>query len=427
MTLSTIRDTFLRVKDNKTLRDGGLYSLYSFIGKGVSFVLLIYLAKYILPADYGNLSLFSTLSTLLSFFIGLSSFGYVSVSYFKETENEFKKDFTVIFSLYVLTTIILMMLLVIMGDFFSKIFHLPVFLLWYAVIGAFCSSLFFVQQDLLRIKEKVGAYGVLSCGNAFFNFILSIVFVVYYGQSWLGRINAQMICSLIFFLTAVAYFVRLDLFDFHLSLKRYRVVLLWCLPIIPHLTTNWIRQGCDRYIIDYNYSIYEVGIFSFALTLVSVFNMIGYAFNSTNSVNLYKLLSNKEDSDIPHKIEKHTKMVFWIYTIACILLTILFPPIVFFFLPKYIPSLGYFFFLSIFGYLECLYYLYINYLFYYGRTKVIMVITFGTSLLHLSMSLLLTRYSLYYTAFIYIFIDALVLILIRREAISLRKEHGLLV
>ena len=415
-----------RIKSNKTIRNGGLYSVYSFVGRGASFVLLILLAKYIQPAEYGQLSLFNTVVMLLGYFMGFSSFGYISVSYFKNSKQDFKKDFTVIITLYLFTTAFFILILMVFEDYPSNILHLSPELLWYAIIISLFNIFFYINQDLARIREKVGTYGILSCSSALLNFVLSLILVIGFKQSWMGRINAQLLCTLFYGFVAIVFFLKYHLFDFHLSWDRYKVIFLWCLPIIPHLTTNWLRQGCDRYIIDYNYSVYEVGLFSFALNLISIFTMIGFAFNSTNSVSLYKLLSNKEGyTDVTARISKLTRMMFYIYTIACVVLTLILPVIVYVFLPKYVPSLQYFYLLSVFGYLECIYYIYINYLFYYGKTQQIMYITFGTSVVHLLLSLVLTRFSLYYTAFIYIVVDLIQIILLYKISSSLKRQHNI--
>ena len=54
---------------SKTVRNGGLFSAFSFFNKGIGFVLLILLAKYIQPSEYGELSLFNTLVSLLGYFV----------------------------------------------------------------------------------------------------------------------------------------------------------------------------------------------------------------------------------------------------------------------------------------------------------------------------------------------------------------------
>ena len=52
-----------------------------------------------------------------------------------------------------------------------------------------------------------------------------------------------------------------------------------------------------------------------------------------------------------------------------------------------------------------------------------MMITFGSSCVHLCLSLLLTRYSLYFTSFIYVITQLVVLFLISKQAIKVvRKE-----
>lgn len=69
---------------NKVLLNGTLFSLFSFINRGFSFLLLLILANYILPKDYGYLSLFVTVSMVVGFFIALSTDGYLSVAFLKK-------------------------------------------------------------------------------------------------------------------------------------------------------------------------------------------------------------------------------------------------------------------------------------------------------------------------------------------------------
>ena len=92
------------------------------------------------------------------------------------------------------------------------------------------------------------------------------------------------------------------------------------------------------------------------------------------------------------------------------------------FLPGYIKCLPYFWILSISGYLYCLYFLFVNYLFYYHRNHRIMMITFLTALMHLGMSLLLTKFSLYYTAVIHVVSQLVVFLLILKESQKLMQE-----
>lgn len=403
------------IKGNKNLLNGSLFSLYSFFGQGVNFILLIVLAKFILPSEYGNLGLFSTVTEVLGLLLGVSTGGYISIVYFRESAEDFKKDFTAIFNVHIITFLFYNIVLLIGGSIISKALSLPLDTLYMAGFIVFFNKCFFLQQNLHRLKEEIKVYGIISCGNALFNFVSAIFFVVYLNLNWIGRIYSMLTCTALFAIISIIYFHKQRLFFFRNIKNRYIPIIMWSLPLIPHLAANWIKQGLDRYIINFNYSSYEVGIFSFALNLTSVIVSIGIAFNNSNSVSLYKTLSADISNDEKlNETNKSIKEYLYIYIILSVLVIIggaLLTPC---FFPQYSKSVPYFIILGFYGFLQCVYFLYCNFFFYYKRNRELMFITFGTSILHLLLSLILTRYSLYFTAFVYllsmIVVDYLVIV-----------------
>ena len=414
-----------RFASNKTLINGSLYSLFSFFGQGCNFLILILVAGYILPADYGKLSIFSTIATFMGYFIGLSTYGYVSISYFRETYSVFKKDFTAIFFIHILSLLVLALVATLLTDNMVKALETTRPLLFYALIISFGNILFNIHQDYLRIQERLKSYGIWSMANALLNFVLTMVFVLLLKQGWLGRINAQWVSITILGLLAFFSFYHAQLFSVDFSWKRYKTIVLFGLPMIPHLATIWIKQGLDRYIINYHYTTYEVGIFSFAISLVTVIVMIGSAFNATNSVTLYQILGNKTTSNVEKHmaLRRQTKTIALVYIAASAAYVLCIVPICYLALPKYTPAIPYFRILCGYGLLQCFYFLYCNYMFFYKETKQLMYITFGSSLLHLALSLLLTQYSLYLTAIIYVLVQAVILVLVRHYAHRILQQN----
>lgn len=398
-----IHNVIGHIRGNKNLINGSLFSLYSFFGQGVNFVLLIILAKFISPGEYGNLSLFSTVTEILGILLGVSSAGYITIVYFRETKDELKKDFTTIFNLHIVTTLIYFIILFIGGSFVSNALALPFDILFMAGIVVFFNKCFFLHQNFHRLKEEIKLYGIISCSNALINFISTIFFVVYLNLNWIGRIYSMVLCSTVFAVISLSYFIKQDLFSFRELKDRYAPIVMWSLPLIPHLAANWIKQGLDRYIINYNYTSFEVGIFSFALNLASVIISIGLAFNNSNSVSLFKTLS--ADMPCEDKMVETNKLIreyLYIYVFisgAIIMGGVTLTP---FFFPQYSSSVPYFIILGFYGFLQCVYFLYCNFFFYYKKNKDLMFITFGTSILHLLLSLVFTRFSLYYTAIVYL-------------------------
>lgn len=406
--MSSVRSYINRLKGNKTLLNGMLFSIYAFIGRGIAFVLLIILATYIPPADYGKLSLFNTVIMLLGFFMAFSTNGYFGISYFKESKETFHQDFTFIMLMLLLTAGIVSVVFLSFGNYLSKLAGISCGLLWWALLIAFVNVPFNMHMDFYRLQEKVGKYGIMNLGNAILNAVFSLILVITFAQGWMGRVNTHIGVAFFFGLIGIVFFINKGFFDFHLHKDRMKMILFWGLPQIPHLATNWLRQGCDQYIINYNYTTQEVGLFSFALNLVGIITMIGMAFNSSNSVTIFQVLS-KEISNVEKKtiLKKNTRNIFVVYlgaTLLVLFLGYLFVPTV---LPKYVGSIPYFTILSVYGFMVCMYFLFCNYLFYYGNTKNLMYITFGSSIIHLSLSLFLTKYSLFYTTLIYVMSQSL--------------------
>jgi len=391
-----------RIRKNKTLVNGVFFSFFAFAGRGISFILLIILASFIPPEDYGKLSLFNTVVMLLGFIMAFSTTGYFGISFFKEEKKTFHQDFSFIMLMLLLSVSFVALVFFLFGSFICSLVGISYNLLWWALLIAFTSVPFSLYTDYYRMQEKVGMYGLLNLGNALLNAVFSILLVITLAQGWIGRVNTHIGVNLLFFIIAVLFFFQKGFFDFQIKRERMKMILFWGLPQIPHLATNWIRQGCDQYIINYNYTTQEVGLFSFALNLVSIITMIGMAFNSSNSVTIFQVLANKNMNDKKIVLKRNTRNIFVIYLAASVVTVFFGSTLVPFVLPKYIDSIPYFMILSVYGFMVCMYFLFCNYLFYYGYTKNLMYITFGTSILHLLLSLILTQYSLYFTTIIYV-------------------------
>lgn len=413
-----------RAYHNKTLRNGGLFSIYSFFQKGVSFILLIALAKFITPNDYGLMSLFNTVTMFFGYFIGLNTAGYLSVSYFANKEKEdFKKDFTVIILLTIGSLVLLGTVMLPFMSPLSALLSMTPALLTAALLIASFRIFLQILLNYYRVQEKVIAYGIYSCSNSLLTALLVFIFVLFCGQGWHGYVEGQLIVLASVAGIALFLFRRWDLYSFKgLSSARFKEIIFWGVPLIPHLATIWIRQGMDRYIIEHNHTTADVGLFSFALNLTNIIIMIGSSFNNTFSVNIFKTLAlDKPLSQKVNTLKRQGKKIMLVYIAATILIvtgvTIGVPLC----LPAYSHALKYFVILSLYGLCQCFYFQYCNYFFYFKKTRTLMYITFGSSILHLLLSLLLTPYSLVLTCWIYVLVQGTLVLTVERLGMRMLK------
>lgn len=413
-----------RIKNNRTILHGGLFSLFSFVNDGVAFLLLILLANYIAPAEYGRLSLFNTIVQFLGYFVALSTQSYISVSYFRRSQEEFRQDFSSICSICLVITGLFCLVNLALGRWIAERAELPEVFIWFAITVAFFQVFQGMWLNYHRIKEEIVAYGFISCGFALLNFALTLLLVIKTRLSWEGRVYAQLACTVLFGVAGIVFFGNKKLYTSHVTWPNVKMISLWGLPLIPHLASLWIKQGGDRFIINHFHSLDDVGVFSFALNLTSVIIMIGIAFNNSNSVAIYKVLSeNSTVTEKRRKLKKQTRLIALIVTLSTLVIVggaCAFIPII---LPQYSASISYFVILSVMGLGQCFYFLFCNYLYYYSKNKQLMFVTFFTSLFHLVLSLWLTRYSLYITCVIYVVTQTIVTGLVYVISRKLLKEN----
>lgn len=111
--------------NNETLRNGVFFTVFSFINKGINFFLLILLAKYITPTEYGYWSLFGTILMFLGYFMAMSTEGYISISFFKEGITGVKNTFSCILSTTLIVSSFLFCVTFLLKDHLQQAFDLP--------------------------------------------------------------------------------------------------------------------------------------------------------------------------------------------------------------------------------------------------------------------------------------------------------------
>jgi len=401
-----------RLKSNSNIRNGMLFTFFAFLNNGINFLLLFILAKYLLPEGYGKLNLFTTLVTVLAILLPLGTNGFIGNSYFRKNEADFKKVVNTVFSIATSSLILIVIILLIVQNDLQRILGFSIEYQIIASLICFFQLFTTVNLEIWRLNEQPVKYGLYSLGTIILNFVLTLIFIISFRMDWEGRIYAQFIVAIIFFAISLYFLIHRKILTFQkINIKILKETLSYGVPLIPHLAAGWIRQGLDRYVINFFCSSASVGIFSFALNFGNIINIIGVSFNASNSVFLYKNLSN-QTSKTKDQLLKQTGLMSLFFLILTSLIFIGSYILIPFLFPKYIDTLPFLFPLCFASFFQCIYYLFVNYLFYYKKTKKLMFITLIVSIFHFLLSFAFTRYSTLYTAYINLFSNFCICILV---------------
>lgn len=397
-----------RILNNKNFRNGALFALFSFFNTGINFVIMMVMARFIKPDSYGQLSLFTTMVSLLSIFICLNTNGFIGVNFFSSSKEKIQRLLNVV----VLTTLLAyMVMLTAMCCFTSaleEVSGLTIVYQFYAISFCALNVMNALLLDVWRLEEKVWRYGTFSVLLVICNLILTVLFVGFLRWDWQGRMYAQVItCAgfavLAFYILTKKNYLRMVFPKKEDFVGAYR----FGIPLIPHTTSFWLRQGLDRYVINAFTTQAMVGLFSFAANFANIIQIIGSAFNASYSVNIYKTLATA-DIDSVKLLRRNCWYLVGVYFVITLLIFLFASLLIPFAFPQYNDCIIYLFPLCGGAMFQCFYLVYVNILFFYKRTKILMYITFTCSLLHCIMSLLLTKYGVIYTAYISLFSNMLI-------------------
>lgn len=398
--IATLRESIKKIGASRTANQAIVFSFFSFLNSGINFFLLIIIAGFISPSGYGNLNLFNISVTLFGFLICLNATGIIPVNYFKKNRRDVCKSINTVFALAVMCFLFLTGVVFIFGNDIEKATGISQLYQWIALWVCFFQVFTTVNLDIWRLEEKPVAYGTYSLGLVLMNFVLTIIFIIGCHSDWVGRVYAQVLSGALFFIISIVFLIKRGYLTMLKPLRQNFVeAISFGVPLIPHSISFWLRQGLDRFFINSYHNVAVVGLFSLSLNFANIIHIIGTAFNAANSVYIYKSLA-KDTEETRKSLQKQTKLmiVFFIFvTIVICLGASVFIPL---FFPKYKDSISFLFFQCLGAMFQCIYLLFVNYLFYYKKTKDLMYITFSISVLHAILSYWLTRYSVLYTVVI---------------------------
>jgi O-antigen/teichoic acid export membrane protein len=387
---------------NNLFKKGVLFTLFSVLNNGLSFLLVFVLSIYLSKADFGRINLYLIFIMVISNIISLGTESYFAVNYFNYHKIRLRKIISTIIYITALISILLLLLTsLIESDYIIK-YALGTDILYSTITICFFQFFQNILLEVFRLEEKVFGYGLITLAWVTLNLTLTFLILFNTDMNYKSRIYAQLISSAIMFIVSIYILYKKKYFALTLpSLTLIKKCLSYGLPLLPHNSTVWLRSGMDRYFISFFFNAALLGVYSFAFNLSGLLLMIGTAFNAISSVHIYKTISKKEqvDNSIEQQINFMLKLYFLIaligYTASVITIKV--------FIPKYLDSiilLAPFFIAALF---QCYYYLFVNFILYYKQTKKLMYITFSISIVHAFFSFLLTRYSILYTVCLHMF------------------------
>jgi O-antigen/teichoic acid export membrane protein len=327
---------------------------------------------FISVEDFGELSLFFVLSTLLVAMLSLNFSSIVS--------REVYRDLRGVFYYLALSNRYHILLCVI---FFVFLIFLRNIYMAYALY-VILESMFLVNSTFIRYK--IGDEIFLKFTLLKFIFVIlgvfSYLFIVSEGVKYSN--------SIVFIILAVSNF---PVFNFSYRTLKIKInngfnvkYLFFALSLLPHSLSQWLNSGVDRYFVNWYFDRFTLGFYSFSYSLASIFLIV----NASLSLSLPQLaVKNIKKYKSRNYFFAFSLIVTVLYLLSSSLLWLISPNI-----PNYdnLPIFELSFIVLSGFYMLSFYTYYSSFLFYDRKGGVISSITIITAFINILLLYILSKF-----------------------------------
>jgi len=363
------------------LKHGLTYISADFISKSLLFIGIPVFTRLLSPDEYGVLSIYTVYINIFTVMAGLGLRGAVS-RYFFEERIDFYKFLGVNVTLVTYWSLGLCVIVLVFNGLFLSFFRIPFNVLLLGMIVFSSAPIPELYQSYLQASQQSKSVAKLYLFRDIVFLILSFVLTYCIKvDRYYGKIIAQVVVwcfFLIYVLRELKPYIKFGLIRSHSAYS-----LTFSIPILLHLLTQYVLIGFDQIVINQVLGAVETGLYSFAYKVGMIQNVISMGLLRAWTPMFYHKMKNSEFGDIEKYNIKYFRIIVYI---ACLL--ILFSREIVLIMadssyhgavdvvPVIIASYVFFY----------IYTIYVNYAFFYKKTKNIAIFTLISGLINVGLN-----------------------------------------
>lgn len=375
---------------NKLFKNSFIYVLGDVLNKSVPFFMLPLLTRYLTPEDYGIISVFGVLVSVLAVFTGLSIHGAINVNFFKMQKDDLKVFIGNCLIVLNISTLIVFIVVYLLHPIILERLALEIEWLVVALVLAFAQFLTTINLLLWMAEQRPKPYSVYQISQTFTVTALSLLLVVGFGMNWKGQLLATAIGTLLFSVISFVFIIKRGYLIFQPNKEHIKDALKFGVPLIPHSLGAWIITGADRVILMSILGATATGVYAVGYQIGMIISVLVTALTKAWSPFMNKILASNPSIAMKRKIIKFT----YIYFIGILVFSIVFAYIAELVIPylfgkNFIKSSEFIIYFAIAFAFQGMYLMVGNYIFYVKKTHILAYITFATAILHVVLLYLL--------------------------------------
>ena len=378
----------------KMIKTFSIYTLASFINKGIMFAIIPFLTNVISTEQNGILSLYGIFVMFIIPFILMGFSNSIMIEYQRLDKSEYKMFFSSSLALSTLSFIVILLLFLVFGKFITHVIGAPYKLLFFGILYSYCNIYFEAILAFIRTIQKPVTYFWLSILKNLLEVLLIAWLVISLKKGVDGKIVASLIVVACVFLFAIYYFNKNNLLTWNIKRKYIHSEFRFGISQIFFQLNLFILASTDKYLIGHLlHDTAGLGVYFVSNQFAFIINVIVTAFFLSYQPQLYSYLSNLTLEN-KYKLVK-MKYLFAGFLLICTFFLCYLTPVFYHLFIKntsYHSGIGFVAWNAFAFFFWGLYALFLGYLYFFRKNRIVIVFSICSSILCVLLNFIFIRH-----------------------------------
>jgi O-antigen/teichoic acid export membrane protein len=312
-----LKNILNKILKSETSIDVIKYTIFSFLGKSIPFLILPYLTKILSPEDFGFLAEFNYYNLAMMILVGLGS-NSVTIQLYYEAPENYRKSLLVASNLVtILNGMFLILILIILKMLFKINIEIILFSIFISVF-MMCNNLF---NTFLQIEKKIITLGISQLLSSILSIAIAIFLIKIFHINWEARVYGIIVSTILIYLYYIYRYRRGEIYinEILLYIKKFYFL---GVKLLPSLVVGWFFINSDKYILSLNDSKINLGKYSLSVSISQLSELIFNSFGLALIPNIFLTFNNTSDNFL---LKKYINKILFIFIGLSILLTLTLP------------------------------------------------------------------------------------------------------
>ena len=387
---------FFGKRKNPVLKNSIVYMTADAFTRGISFLLLPIVSKYLLPEELGIAANFDVLQSILALLAGMATINAISYFFYKNPKEKIARLVSSLVLIIIVASMAFSLVIFMTAGYIQNYLHIGIALQLLAVVSTIALLVSDISKLLYRLEEKPYKFAALQLGQSILYIILQLFMVVHLEMQALGRIYSLVFSLLTFSILHIALLYKRGYLIWKFDTTSIKELLHFGLPLLPHSLSFWLKSGMDKILLTAYCGLAVNGLYSMAMSFGAIYSICEISFIKAYSPYLQKRISQFTPLNTGQEKILLVKQAYGFGALFIILyfvvMGICWLGIRYMVDVKYLPCFEFIPWILLSGTLHIFYSLTIEYIYTAKKTIGLGIITFIGSVIQLLLTYVLLRY-----------------------------------